>query len=37
MTVDADLLSAFDVDEMAPEALLFQNGYLTIMGEKDEG
>ena len=27
------LLSAFDVDEMAVEALLFQTGYLTIAGE----
>ena len=27
------LLSAFDVDEMAVEALLFQTGYLTITGE----
>ena len=29
------LLSAFDVDEMATEALLFQTGYLTIRGEED--
>ena len=29
------LLSAFDVDEMATEALLFQTGYLTIAGEED--
>ena len=28
------LLSAFDVDEMATEALLFQTGYLTIAGEE---
>ena len=27
------LLSAFDVDEMSVEALLFQTGYLTIVGE----
>ena len=27
------LLSAFDVDEMSVEALLFQTGYLTITGE----
>ncbi len=27
---DDDLLSSFDVDEIAPEALLFQTGYLTI-------
>ena len=31
------LLSAFDVDEMATEALLFQTGYLTIAGEEDVG
>ena len=30
-----ELLSAFDVDEMATEALLFQTGYLTIAGEED--
>ena len=30
MLAGADLLSAFDVDEMEPEALLFQTGYLTI-------
>ena len=30
MVAGADLLSAFDVDEMEPEALLFQTGYLTI-------
>ena len=30
------LLSAFDVDEMAVEALLFQTGYLTITGEDSE-
>ena len=29
------LLSAFDVDEMATEALLFQTGYLTIASEED--
>ncbi len=27
-----DLLSAFDVDDMEPEALLFQTGYLTVKG-----
>ena len=37
MTADDDLLSTFDVEEMAPEALLFQTGYLTIVDEKDEG
>ena len=31
------LLSTFDVDEMAVEALLFQTGYLTILGEEDRG
>ena len=31
------LLSAFDVDKMATEALLFQTGYLTITGEDDLG
>ena len=31
------LLSAFDVDDMEPEALLFQTGYLTIRGEEDMG
>ena len=30
------LLSAFDVDEMSIEALLFQTGYLTITGEDSE-
>ncbi len=30
--VASRLLSAFDVDRMAPEALLFQTGYLTIKG-----
>ena len=30
-----DLLSAFDVDGMATEALLFQTGYLTITGRDD--
>ena len=29
------LLSTFDVDDMATEALLFQTGYLTITGESD--
>ena len=32
-----DLLSKFDVDDIAPEALLFQTGYLTITEEKDLG
>ena len=30
MLAGGELLSAFDVDEMEPEALLFQTGYLTI-------
>ena len=30
-----DLLSAFDVDAIATEALLFQTGHLTIAGEED--
>ena len=32
-----DLLSTFDVDDVATEALLFQTGYLTIHGEEDLG
>ena len=31
------LLSKFDVDDMATEALLFQTGYLTIAGVEDLG
>ncbi len=31
------LLSAFDVDDIEPEALLFQTGYLTIRDEADMG
>jgi len=31
-----DLRSAFDVDHMTTEALLFQTGYLTIVGEQRE-
>ena len=34
---DDTLLSAFDVDRIEPEALLFQTGYLTITGEKRDG
>ena len=37
MTSSEALLSAFDVDEMSTEALLFQTGYLTIVGETDTG
>ena len=32
-----DLLSKFDVDDIATEALLFQTGYLTIAEERDLG
>ena len=32
-----ELLSAFDVDAIATEALLFQTGYLTIAGEENLG
>ena len=32
-----DLLSPFDVDDIATEALLFQTGYLTITEEEDLG
>ena len=32
-----DLLSAFDVDDIGTEALLFQTGYLTIREEGDSG
>ena len=32
-----DLLSAFDVDHIGTEALLFQTGYLTIQSEEDLG
>jgi len=32
-----DLLSTFDVDDIATEALLFQTGYLTITGEENLG
>ena len=32
-----DLLSAFDVDHIGTEALLFQTGYLTIRSEEDLG
>ena len=34
MVADDALLSAFDVDRIAVEALLFQTGYLTIIGEE---
>ena len=35
--VSEEQLSAFDVDHIAVEALLFQTGYLTIVGEEDDG
>ena len=37
MVGSEDLLSTFDVDDIATEALLFQTGYLTIAGEEDLG
>ena len=37
MLSSADLLSTFDVDDIATEALLFQTGYLTITAEEDFG
>ena len=37
MIGSSDLLSTFDVDEIATEALLFQTGYLTIAGEENLG
>ncbi|MCY3867910.1 MAG: AAA family ATPase [Gemmatimonadetes bacterium] len=37
MIGSSDLLSTFDVDEIATEALLFQTGYLTITGEESLG
>ena len=37
MLASDELLSAFDVDEIAPEALLFQTGYLTIREREDLG
>ena len=37
MVAGSDLLSNFDVDDIATEALLFQTGYLTIKDEEDLG
>ena len=37
MMAGSDLLSTFDVDDMATEALLFQTGYLTIKGQEELG
>ena len=34
--VGEEVLSRFDVDEMTPEALLFQTGYLTIVETRDD-
>ena len=36
MIADDDLLSAIDVDRIPVEALLFQTGYLTIVGEEPD-
>ncbi len=36
MLAGGDLLSAFDVEEMEPAALLFQTGYLTIRDVEDD-
>ena len=37
MLSNDDLLSTFDVDHIATEALLFQTGYLTITGVEERG
>ncbi len=37
MLASDELLSTFDVDEIAPEALLFQTGYLTIAQAEPRG
>ena len=37
MVSSAELLSSFDVDAIAPEALLFQTGYLTIERSEPRG
>ena len=37
MVAGEDLLSSFDVDDMATEALLFQTGYLTIVRSEPRG
>ncbi len=37
MVASDELLSAFDVDHVGTEALLFQGGYLTIQGEENLG
>ena len=37
MVATDELVSRFDVDDIATEALLFQTGYLTIVGERRRG
>ena len=37
MVATDELVSRFDVDDIATEALLFQTGYLTIVGERQRG
>ena len=37
MVSSASLLGTFDVDRIAPEALLFQTGYLTVQGTESRG
>ena len=37
MVGSANLLSTFDVESIAPEALLFQTGYLTIQAKESRG
>ena len=37
MVGSANLLSTFDVDAIAPEALLFQTGYLTVQATESRG
>ncbi|MYC59834.1 MAG: AAA family ATPase [Gammaproteobacteria bacterium] len=37
LIADDELLSSFEVDEIAPEALLFQTGYLTVEEAVDRG
>ena len=37
MTASEELLSAFDVEAIGTEALLFQTGYLTVHGEEEVG
>ena len=37
MVSTGELLSAFDVNNIGTEALLFQTGYLTITGEERLG